>query len=115
MALFSVRYCLNVESLKNSPVLKAMKARAISERKSIPSMTVAGTRFKQNGPIRMPTTMYAVTFGSRSRFVNRVIEKPKNSIKAMEIITVATEFVSITSPNSGLNISGLLSLHTQHR
>ena len=38
---------LSVESLKNSPTLNAMNASAISEMKSMPSMTLAGIRFRQ--------------------------------------------------------------------
>ena len=34
--------------------------------------------------------MYAVTFGSRSSFVMRVIRKPENSISATEMMTAAT-------------------------
>ena len=42
------------ESLKNSPVENAMKASAISERKSVPSMMRCGTRFSTYGPMRIP-------------------------------------------------------------
>ena len=42
------------ESLKNSPVEKAMKASAMSDRKSVPSMMRCGTRSRQYGPMRMP-------------------------------------------------------------
>ena len=41
-------------SLKNSPVENAMNARAISERKSVPSMIRCGTRFSTYGPMRIP-------------------------------------------------------------
>lgn len=36
--------------------------------------------------------MYAVTFGSRSSFVMRVIRKPEKSISATEMITAATDW-----------------------
>ena len=36
-----------VSNLKNSPVLKAMKARAMSAIKSMPETTPLGTRFRQ--------------------------------------------------------------------
>ena len=42
---------------KNSPVLKAMKARAISGRKEVPSTMEAGSRFRQKGPAKMPPTI----------------------------------------------------------
>ena len=38
----------------------------------------------------MPETMYAVTFGSRSFDVRRVIAKPAMSISASETITADT-------------------------
>jgi len=44
-------------SLKNSPVLKAIKARAISDKKSIPSIIFVGIRFKTYGPIKIPATI----------------------------------------------------------
>ena len=80
----------SVSSLKNSPVENAINASAISERKSIPSITLSGTRCRQNGPSRMPATMYAVTFGRCRRLVMRVMAKPANNITATEIITAAT-------------------------
>ena len=49
-----------------------------------------GTRFNTYGPSRMPESMYAVTLGSRSRFVMRVIAKPVISIRATEMIVPAT-------------------------
>ena len=47
-------FFFSTERRKNSPVLKAMKARAISERKSVWEMKEAGTVFRQKGPIRIP-------------------------------------------------------------
>ena len=46
-----------LENLKNSPVLNAIKASAISARKLVPSMNDCGSKFKQNGPIMIPVTM----------------------------------------------------------
>ena len=83
-------FFLRVEKRKNSPVLNAMNARAISFRKSIPSTMSCGTRFNTYGPSRTPESMYAVTFGNRSRFVMRVIAKPVISIRATEIMIPAT-------------------------
>ena len=80
----------SVEMRKNSPVEKAMNASAMSARKLMPSITPRGTRSRQNGPSRMPETMYAVTFGSRSFDVRRVIAKPAMSISASETITADT-------------------------
>ena len=84
-------FFFKVDTLKNSPTPKAIKASEISERKDIPETTESGTRSKAYGPIRMPAAIYAVTFGSRKRFVTRVRAKPKNSISATERITGATE------------------------
>ena len=84
-----IPFFLRVEKRKNSPVLNAMNARAISERKSILSMTVTGIRSMQYGPIRIPVSMYAVTFGRWKRFVILVIAKPRKSISAIEMITDA--------------------------
>ena len=67
-----------------------MKARAISGRKAVFSITVRGIRFRQNGPARIPPTIYAVTFGSRSFLVIRVMRKPQASISAIEMIVTAT-------------------------
>ena len=39
-------FLFRMSSLKNSPVENAMKASAISERKSVPSMIRCGTRFR---------------------------------------------------------------------
>ena len=50
-------FFFRVENWKNSPVLKAMKARATSGRKSMPSITVWGTSPRQQGPKRMPERM----------------------------------------------------------
>jgi hypothetical protein len=80
-------FLLSEESLKNSPTLNAIKARAMSEIKSVPSMTVCGIRFKQKGPIIIPATIYAVTFGSLRSFVIRVKAKPAKSMIEIAIIT----------------------------
>ena len=40
-------FFFRTEKRKNSPVLKAMKASAISDRKSMPSMTFTGTMSRQ--------------------------------------------------------------------
>ena len=80
----------SLENLKNSPVLKAMKASAISARKLVPSMICTGTRWKQYGPIRIPAVMYAVTFGSLHFLVMRVSRKPENSMIAMDMMMTAT-------------------------
>ena len=66
-----------------------MNASAMSEMKSIPCTIFVGTRFRQNGPSRMPAIMYAVTFGSLASFVSLVIANPPKSISATEIITDA--------------------------
>ena len=76
-------------NLKNSPVLNAINAKAISERNSVPFTTVFGTASRQKGPKRIPVIIYAVTFGSFKSFVSRVMAKPQNSIRAMVIIAIA--------------------------
>ena len=78
------------ENLKNSPVLNAINARAISARNSVPVIIVCGIKFKQNGPIRIPVTIYAVTLGNFNFFVIRVIKKPQSSIIAIAIMITAT-------------------------
>ena len=40
-------FSFNVEKRKNSPTLNAINASAMSERKSMPSTTAAGTRSRQ--------------------------------------------------------------------
>ena len=50
-------FFLSVESLKNSPVLNAINASAMSARKLIPCTTPLGMIFKQYGPMRMPATI----------------------------------------------------------
>ena len=72
---------------KNSPAPKAMRARAISARKSVRWMIWPGIRARQSGPIRMPMRIYAVTFGSRTSFVSRVMAKPPKSISASDSTT----------------------------
>jgi hypothetical protein len=42
------------EKRKNWPVLNEMNAKAMSDRKSIPSITVSGIKSRQNGPISIP-------------------------------------------------------------
>ena len=95
MVITLAPFFFRAERRKNSPVLKAMKARAISGRKPMPSTTRGGIRFRQKGPIRIPPTIYAVTFGRRSFLVTRVIRKPTASIRAMAIIVTATEESSL--------------------
>lgn len=77
--------------LKNSPTPKAINANAISDIKSIPSTTLSGIKSKQYGPITMPITIYAVTFGNFKSLVILVIKKPKKSIKETDIITTEVE------------------------
>ena len=52
-----IPFLRSAENLKNSPVLKAMKASAISGRNCVPSMKDSGIRLKKNGPMRIPATM----------------------------------------------------------
>lgn len=89
-----IPFFFNAESLKYSPVEKAMNARAISERKSMPSITFEGIRSKQNGPISIPVMIYAVTLGSLSFLVMRVSKNPTSSIMDTEIIITAPGEVS---------------------
>ena len=81
---------LKLENLKNSPALNAMNAKAISEMNAEPSITFCGTAFRQNGPMIMPATMYAVTLGNLSNLVSRVIKNPANKIIAIDNITAET-------------------------
>ena len=90
-------FFLSVEKRKNSPVLNAINARAMSFKKSMPSTIFSGTRWSTYGPSRTPDSMYAVTFGSRSRFVMRVIAKPVISISAIEIMMLATGDVMLNA------------------
>lgn len=46
-----------MDSVKNSPVLNAMNASAMSARKLIPSTTCVGITFMQYGPMIMPATI----------------------------------------------------------
>ena len=48
-----------------------------------------GIRLKQNGPMRIPVIMYAVTLGSFIAFVTLVAKKPNISIIAIDITIVA--------------------------
>ena len=52
-----IPFLRSVSSRKNSPVEKAMKASAISGRKSMPETIVSGTRFRQKGPMMIPATI----------------------------------------------------------
>ena len=63
MTITFALFCFITESLKYSPDENAMNARAMSERNSMPSMTVLGTRSRQKLPRRTPARIYAVTFG----------------------------------------------------
>ena len=87
----------NTSNLKNSPVLKAINANAISAIKSIPDMMEDGIKLKQNGPINIPATIYAVTLGSFSLFVILVKANPMNNINPTEII------IRITGDTSSLD------------
>ena len=82
-------FCLKTSSLKYSPDENAINARAISERKSIPSTTVCGTRFRQKLPRSTPASIYAVTFGRCRCFVILVAAKPVKNMRATEIMTEA--------------------------
>ena len=86
-----IPFFFSVSKRKNSPVPKAIKANAISERKSIPEITFSGTNPKQYGPKRIPVIIYAVTFGSRSFLVSLVTANPQNSMSATEIMSDAEE------------------------
>jgi hypothetical protein len=68
-----------------------MKASAMSGKNSVPSIIGLGTRLRQNGPIKIPATIYAVTFGRRSRFVSLVIKKPERRIIEIEMMAAETE------------------------
>ena len=52
-----IPFFFKVLNLKNSPVLKAINARAISAIKSVPSIIFLSTRFRQYGPIIIPATI----------------------------------------------------------
>lgn len=67
-------------SLKYRPTPKAMKASAISVTKSIPSITLPGTRPRTYGPTAMPARIYPVTLGSRSFWVSLVARNPARSM-----------------------------------
>ena len=83
---------LRAFNLKNWLVLNAINARATFGRKVVYSTTTPGTRLRQYGPMRIPVTMYAVTFGSLRSFVILVSAKPNSSIIATVIIpTLAGE------------------------
>ena len=81
---------LNEENLKNSPAENAINASAMSDTNAEPSITFCGTAFKQNGPIKMPATMYAVTFGNFKSLVRRVIKNPAIRIIPIDKITADT-------------------------
>ena len=81
-------FFLRILILKNSPTLKAMNASAISEMKSVPAITVSGIRSRQQGPMMIPTVIYAVTFGNLKSCVSLVIANPQKSIIATDMITI---------------------------
>ena len=83
-------FFFNVDNLKNSPVLNAINAKAISGRNAIPCITFWGIKLRQYGPMRIPVMMYAVTLGSFNFFVILVIKKARNNIKAIEMMIAAT-------------------------
>ena len=86
-----IPFFLRTSNRKNWPVENAIKARAMSGRKSMPLMIVEGIRLRQYGPIKMPAVMYAVTFGRRSFLVIRVIKKPSRRIVEIEITATEAE------------------------
>ena len=81
---------LNEENLKNSPAENAIKASATSDTNAEPSITFCGTALKQNGPIKTPATIYAVTFGNFKILVRRVIKNPDISMIPIDKITADT-------------------------
>ena len=90
ITMFLPPFFLSVDILKNSPVLNAINASAISARKLIPSTTLAGIILMQYGPINMPAIIYPVTLGSLSFLVKRDITYPAMSITATDIMTCDT-------------------------
>ena len=52
-----IPFFFSVSKRKNSPVLKAMKAKAISARKLVPSTNEGGIKSRQKGPIKIPATI----------------------------------------------------------
>lgn len=97
-------FFFRVSKRKNSPVLKAIKASAISAIKSIPSMIEDGITLREKGPRRIPARIYAVTFGNLIFFVNLVNKKPEKSIKEIEAIILDTESVICNSSKRGVVI-----------
>ena len=83
-------FFFNTSNRKNSPVLNAINAKAISEINSIPVITDVGINRKQKGPIMIPARIYAVTLGSLKSLVTLVNANPINSIRATEMTTLAT-------------------------
>ena len=49
------KFFLNLDSLKNSPVEKAIKASAISAKNAVLSIILSGIKSKRFGPIIIPT------------------------------------------------------------
>ena len=66
-----------------------INASAISDRNAVPSIIFCGIRFNTYGPIKIPVTIYAVTFGKRNFLVILVIKNPKNNISAIDMIIIA--------------------------
>lgn len=87
---------LNDEILKYSPAENAINASAMSDTNAEPSITFCGTAFRQNGPMIIPATIYAVTFGNFRSFVSRVIKNPLKRIIASARITAETGDVAFS-------------------
>ena len=64
-----------------------MKESATSVTKPMLSTMASSIHFSPQGPMSMPATMYAVTLGSFSRFVNRLSRKADRSITASSRMT----------------------------
>ena len=90
ITMFFAPLRFSTDRRKNSPVLNAINAKAMSARKLMPSITFSGMIFKPNGPMSMPATMYAVTLGNFNSLVMRVSKKPDNNITATEMMICAT-------------------------
>ena len=56
----------------------------------MPSITLAGTKSKQYGPITIPAIIYAVTLGNFNSLVIRVKRKPNSNIRVTDIMTTDT-------------------------
>ncbi len=66
--------------LKNFPMPKAIKARARSLTKLMEPMICFGTKFRQQGPIRIPARIYPLTLGMFRVLVSLVMINPENRI-----------------------------------